>query len=75
VSLNDTVCVPRYVPAAGENVGVATVPALMVYVAEPTLLSKNPLAIAIAFNVSVALTATGPLYNAELTVGVDPSVV
>jgi hypothetical protein len=71
-----TLCAELYVPAAGENVGVAAADAPeMVYVAVPTALVVKPLAVAIALIVSVELTVIGPLYTVEDVVGVLPSVV
>jgi hypothetical protein len=50
-------------------------PSLIVYIAVATALSAYPLADATAFIVSVEETVIGPLYAAELVVGVLPSVV
>jgi hypothetical protein len=59
-SLSVTLVVEAYVPAAGENVGVAALGSEMVYVALPTELVVKPLAVAIALIVCVALTEIGP---------------
>jgi hypothetical protein len=47
----------------------------MVYAAETAALSVYPVAIEIAFTVSVAETVIGTEYAGELVVGVDPFVV
>jgi hypothetical protein len=47
----------------------------MVYVTLPTALVVCPLAVAIAFRVSVELTVTDLLYLVDPVVGVDPLVV
>jgi len=48
---------------------------LIVYAACPTALAVYPLAAAIAFNVSLAVTLIGPEYGVDDVVGVEPSVV
>jgi hypothetical protein len=64
-----------YVPAAGVNVGGATVP-VIVYVADQTALSLQPVSYAMALIVVVLATVIEPLYNVPvLEVGVVPSVV
>ena len=49
--------------------------ALMVYVAVPTALLEKPVAVAIAWIVSVELTGIAVVNFADIVVGVDPSVV
>ena len=68
--------VDEYVPATGENDGVVSAP-LMVYVAEPTALSKLSVKDAIAFNVNEDATETVPplAIDEDDSVGVVPSVV
>lgn len=66
-----------YVPAAGENVGVAArgeVP-WMVYVAVASALAVWPGAVAMAWSVVVAETVTGSLQVWDDAVAVEPSVV
>jgi hypothetical protein len=72
-----TDCAVVKVPAAGENVGVATKGSAgpIVYVADATPLLVSPGAAAIASNISVELTIIGPVYAAEDVVGTVPSVV
>jgi hypothetical protein len=70
-----TVCTEVYVPATGLKVGVAAAARLMVKAAVATALFEYPVATAIAFSVSVAETLIGPLFTAELVVGVAPLVV
>jgi hypothetical protein len=70
-----TVWAALYVPVPGLNVGVAAGGKFMVYAAEPAALSVYPVAIEIAFTVSVAETVIGTEYAGELVVGVDPFVV
>jgi hypothetical protein len=67
-----TGCAVVYVPATGENVGVA---AVIVYVALPTALCVKPVATAMASIVSVLLTVIGPVYFVDPVVGVVPFVV
>jgi hypothetical protein len=55
-----TVCAEVYVPVAGLKVGVAAAAVLMVKAAVATALFESPLAVAIAFSVSVAETLIGP---------------
>jgi hypothetical protein len=70
-----TLCALVYVPAAGLNVGVATVP-VIVYAALPTAESDHPARYAIAWIVVVADTAIATEYTVPVVeVGVEPSVV
>ena len=70
-----TLCELAYVPAAGLNVGVDTVP-VIVYAPVATPESAHPAKYAIARIVVVADTAIGPAYSVPVVeVGVDPSVV
>jgi hypothetical protein len=69
-----TFCAVVYVPAAGENVGVAAV-VVIVYAALPTALCVKPDATAMASIVSVLLTVIGPVYFVDPVVGLVPFVV
>jgi len=64
-----------YVPAAGVNVGVDTVPWLIQKLAAALSLSDQPVFDAIAFIVPVSLMVIADEYIGELAVGSDPSVV
>jgi hypothetical protein len=71
-----TFCAEVYVPPAGLNVGVATVPlGVIVYVALAVALGVQPSLKALAFIVVVLLTLIGLLYAVELDVGSLPLVV
>ncbi|MFA5672681.1 MAG: hypothetical protein WC922_09590 [Synergistaceae bacterium] len=71
-----TFWVVLYVPPAGLNVGVATVPlGVIVYVALSVALGVQPSLKALAFIVVVLLTLIGLLYAVELDVGSLPLVV
>jgi hypothetical protein len=72
VSLIVTLCPAATDPPFGAIVGVGVV---TVNVADATLLLGLPAATAIALRVSFVDTVIGPVYKAELAVGVDPSVV
>ncbi len=67
-----TLCVPVYVPPAGENVGVAITDKLMVYVAEAIALAVIPLLKALALIVVVLLMVIGPVYIVDEDIGVLP---
>jgi hypothetical protein len=71
-----TFWVDVYVPSAGLNVGVATVPlGVIVYVALAVELGVQPSLKALVFIVVVLLTLSGLLYAVELDVGSLPLVV
>jgi hypothetical protein len=74
VSLRVTDCVVVYVPAAGENVGVAA-GGVIVYAAVATALCEKPVASAMALTVVLELTVIGAVYFVDDVVGVAPLVV
>lgn len=75
-SLIATFWVELYVPETRLNTGVAVAVAEpIVYVALETVLSKKPLATAIAWIVVVELTGMAAVYSVDDFVGVVPFVV
>ena len=65
----------EYVPAAGENVGVAAVPVVIRYVAKAVSLDVQPDFQPLTFSVSDFGTLIVPYTTASNTVGSTPVVV
>ena len=64
-----------YVPGAGDIAGAVSVPKFIVNVTERSGESDQPARVAIAFSVNVVPISTGPVYESDDAVGVEPSVV